>query len=493
MKLKTKIASLAFAIGCIAAIGAGSLVSHANGVSATPVTDSLQRSDITSTETTYANWSVTGTSGVVYKGNSYLGNGTELQIKSKDNVSGIVSTTALSEKKLGTITAAYKSGKTGTLNIYGKSTAYSSPADIYADKTKGTLVGTITATSLSFTFTQKFLYFAVGSASGTLYLTKLDVTYVDAPADEPEISIDGGDKNLDVNATGTFTATTKNAGALTTSWESSDSNILTVNASTGAYEAKAIGSCKVTAKLGTVASSVVTVNVNGTMTVDQAYAACVALGSGGTSSYFVTVKSAIVSMSGDGIKTTNNSIYFKTTAENSFQIYWGYQLVDSWGGMIIGGTLEVKGNLTNYKGTAMEMLNPVIVSYTDAANDFAKWANETYLDDDCAATNVTAAHWNDIAAKYADLSSEAKAKLVAATSEYEFNDDVATFVARYDNIVGQSKYSSLTKFMEGRTAGVNYFNAIEGDNIGLIVICCLVSISTLVAILFVIKRRKEAR
>ena len=97
------------------------------------------------TATSYTSWSnKEDQNGIVFAGTSAANSKSYIQLKSKDSVSGIVITnnaTTLTVKK---ITIVWSSTTTDgrTLDVYGKSSAYTSAADLYGSN-KGTKIGSI--------------------------------------------------------------------------------------------------------------------------------------------------------------------------------------------------------------------------------------------------------------------------------------------------------------------------------------------------------------
>ncbi len=148
-------------------------------VASTTVSDTLDRSTTSVSGTTYTSWSnKTGTSGVVYAGQSAGGN-SSIQLRSDNSNSGIITTS--SDKTLNKVTVTWNSNTSSgrTLNVYGKNTAYSDPSNLYASSTQGTLLGTIVmGTSTELTISGSYKYVGVRSASGAMYLTNITFTYV---------------------------------------------------------------------------------------------------------------------------------------------------------------------------------------------------------------------------------------------------------------------------------------------------------------------------
>jgi len=475
---------------------AGEVTKTANydGITVTAnVKDVLTKAVTGISGTGYEKWSdVTAGTGVKYAG--YSGGSNEsIQLNNNTtNKYGIVSTSTLSGMKIASVTIDWNTNTASgrVLNVFGSNTAYTSYEDVYDSNKRGSIVGTIVkGTSTTLTFSSKYTYVGFQSNSGAMYLNSISIKWVEAPV-EPEVLIDGGDKSLDAGDTGTFTATKTHAESYSVVWSSSDSSILEVNSSTGAYEAKKVGTVTLTATLGTTEyKNSVKVHVSGNMSVDEVFTAGSALESGVTTGYKVTVTGVLTKIE---IKNNAYNGYFETTGGDTVQVFFGYTKPSGYDGWIVGGFLTVKANIQKYY-SAIELVNNVIDTYTDDANEFAAWANTAYLDDDCEAKNVTAEHWNDMATEYAKLSAEAKAKLVAAGADYAYDTDVATFVARYDNIIAQSRYSGLTPFMEGRVAKTNSISNINSNNSMLIAVISIISISCIGAFFFVSRKRKLSK
>ena len=149
------------------------------------VSDTLTRDLIGVTDTAYETWSgKTASSDAVYAGNS-AGKNTyttpetlSIQIRSNNNNSGIVSTT--SGGTLTGISVVFNSSTVAdrTLNIYGKTSAYSAATDLYSSSTRGTLLGTIVCgTSTSLAITGNYTYIGIRSYSGAIYLDSITITY----------------------------------------------------------------------------------------------------------------------------------------------------------------------------------------------------------------------------------------------------------------------------------------------------------------------------
>lgn len=229
----------------------------------TTVTDKLVASLFAATSTTYADFSgVSVTSPAVYAGNSAKTTSGGIQLRSKSSNSGIVTTTSGGKAK--TITVTWASGNTSgrTLDIYGKSTAYSAASDLYNSTARGTKLGSITeGTSTKLEITGDYEYIGLRSNDGAMYLTSIEITWEtnsgsgSGETPEPELQ----ERNLAFSSTTatatvgedftepTLTGATAGATAGVT-YSSSNTSVATVNESTGEVTLVAEGETTITAK-----------------------------------------------------------------------------------------------------------------------------------------------------------------------------------------------------------------------------------------------------
>lgn len=136
------------------------------------VTDAITASDLAATSTSYVDFSgVSKTSDAVYAGNSAK-NSSNIQLRSDNSNSGIVSTTSGGIVKSVKITVGSGSK---TIDVYGSNSAYSAATDLYGSS-KGTLIGSLTATG-TITFSDDYEYVGIRSHSGALYLSKVEITW----------------------------------------------------------------------------------------------------------------------------------------------------------------------------------------------------------------------------------------------------------------------------------------------------------------------------
>ena len=134
----------------------------------------------------YDDWSGNGFgTSSEYAGNSMTATGDyagAIQLRSKEN-SGIV-LTASNGLYLKNLSVTVKSG-TNTLNVYAKNSAYTSTADLYNEETRGTLIGTVSATGAmtleeGISYNDNYQYIGLRSANGALYLSDITITWGEA-------------------------------------------------------------------------------------------------------------------------------------------------------------------------------------------------------------------------------------------------------------------------------------------------------------------------
>lgn len=149
---------------------------------ATPVSkdDEMNKTWTGASGTTYTSWSnKTSNSGAVYAGNSAGGN-SSIQLRTNNSNSGIVTTSYSGALTISSVSVTWNSNTVNgrTINVYGSTTAYTSPSELYGNSIKGTLLGTIVCgTSTSLAITGSYQYIGIRSNSGAIYLDKIVVTY----------------------------------------------------------------------------------------------------------------------------------------------------------------------------------------------------------------------------------------------------------------------------------------------------------------------------
>ncbi len=152
--------------------------SAAGTTTPTLVSDVLTASMFTATSSTYKDFdNITATSDAVYAGNSAK-NSSAIRLRTENSNSGIVTTK--SGGKVRKITVVWNSGTTSgrKLDIYGKSTAYTSATELFADDTKGESLGSIICgTSNELLIEENFEYIGLRSNSNWINLDSITITY----------------------------------------------------------------------------------------------------------------------------------------------------------------------------------------------------------------------------------------------------------------------------------------------------------------------------
>lgn len=107
-------------------------------------TDVITANDLEATGTSYSDFSnVTISSNAVYAGNTAKDSNGNIQMRSKNSNSGIVSTKSGGKLKSVTITV---SNGSNTIDVYGNNTAYSAASDLYSSSSQGTKLGSVSST-----------------------------------------------------------------------------------------------------------------------------------------------------------------------------------------------------------------------------------------------------------------------------------------------------------------------------------------------------------
>ena len=154
----------------------------------------------------YNTWSgKKSTSDAVYAGQS-AGSNDAIQLRSKNNNSGIVTTTSGGKVKKVVVEWQSATLDNRTLNVYGKNSAYTEASDLYDNTKQGTLLGTIVkGTSTTLEISGDYEYIGLRSASDAMYLTSVSITWDNTPsapkAETPVITPAGGEITADTEIT----------------------------------------------------------------------------------------------------------------------------------------------------------------------------------------------------------------------------------------------------------------------------------------------------
>lgn len=137
------------------------------------VTDVITAADLAATATSYVNFTgVKKSSSAVYAGNSAKDASGNIQLRSKNSNSGLVSTT--SGGTIASVKITVGSGS-NTIDVYGSNTAYSDATDLYGNS-QGTKVGSVTSTG-TVSFTDSYKYVGIRSNSGAIYISEIEITW----------------------------------------------------------------------------------------------------------------------------------------------------------------------------------------------------------------------------------------------------------------------------------------------------------------------------
>ncbi len=148
------------------------------------IEDVLTADKFTATETTYKAFTgVKATSPAVYAGNTAKNASGAIQLRSSNSTSGIVTTTSGGSATRVSVVWGDGNATGRTIDIYGKSTAYSKASDLYdtQDGNQGTKIGSIICgTSTELVIEGDYPYIGIRSKSGALYLDSFTITWGNA-------------------------------------------------------------------------------------------------------------------------------------------------------------------------------------------------------------------------------------------------------------------------------------------------------------------------
>ncbi len=312
--------------------------------------------------------------------------------------------------------------------------------------------------------------------------------------------------NLTLGATGTFTASSETSGA-TFTWSVDNSTVLSVNASTGAYEALALGVARVTVTAsagGKEGTAYVDFVVNGSAgsyySVSDANTIASGVTSGQTTAYYIYVEGYVKEFATSMSGSSPRAFDIMTLDESaSIMVYTGTSSYSTFiEGLSIGDRIVVKGKLENYN-SKYEIVEPEKVGSNASAITFALEFIEA-TDAVCTAYDgvtdngeALEAIWEGLATSYGSLYDNQKSVLMGAERN-EKGTHVEQAVARYDYLVGKYK---LDNFITGRTpvsfAGSNSVipgHATTNSSTIVIVVVALTSITS-IGVLLVIKRKRS--
>ena len=317
-----------------------------------------------------------------------------------------------------------------------------------------------------------------------------------------EVTFNPAETSIEIGDTGTYTATSETAG-VTFTWSSADTSVLTVDASTGEFEAIGLGVSRVTVtatdgvKEG-FAFADITVNGKNLISVDDATDIAEALESGKTTPYYVYVEGYVAefatSMSGTSPRAFD---ICNVTEDNSIMVYTGPSPYPTFiEGLQLGTAVRVKGQIQNFNGT-YEIVNPTkeYSEYVDMtfAFEFLAATDEICKDYDGVTDNgdAIAAIWGTYKTKFQGLSDVQQSALRNPTL-YGRGDTVKNAMARYDYLAAKydvENYIGRTLPVLAATPAPVTSSVDNSSSIIIVSIIALTSITS-IAVLLIIKRRK---
>ena len=221
------------------------------------VTDKLVREDTgvpdqSSGTISYQSWSgVSKNSDAVYAGQSAGGNNA-IQLRYNNSNSGIVTTK--SGGKLAKVVVEWNSATSNrTLNVYGKSSAYTDPTDLYNSSKQGTLIGSISSGSGSeLVVSGEYTFVGVCSSYGGLWLDSISFVWGEggstpvSPVYPTSIELTGSNTVSVAGTTQLSVTYSAGTNVKNVSFSSNNTSIATVS-NTGLVTGVAAGTARITA------------------------------------------------------------------------------------------------------------------------------------------------------------------------------------------------------------------------------------------------------
>lgn len=322
-----------------------------------------------------------------------------------------------------------------------------------------------------------------------------------------DVTFEPASTSFEIGATGTFTASSETSG-VTYEWSVDHSDVLSVNSSTGAYEALALGVARVTVTAsagGKEGFAHVDFVVNGSAgsyyTVANANTIASGVESGKTTVYYIYVEGYVKEFATSTSGSSPRAFDIMTLDESaSIMVYTNVNpYADFVDGLSLGDRIVVKGKIQNYNGT-YEIVEPEKVGSNASAITFAlgfiSQTDAVCEGYDGVSNNKEAleAIWEGLYTSYNALYDNQKSVLMGAERD-EGGTHVEQAVARYDYLVG--KYG-LNNFITGRTpvsfpAGSylpSYENNLSSSSSITIIVIVAVASMTLLGVTLVIRKRK---
>ena len=281
---------------------------------------------------------------------------------------------------------------------------------------------------------------------------------------------------------------------VTATFASSASDIIEVNSSTGAYQAKAAGTATITLTLTKGSDSdskEATIKVVANKTVSEAYSIASELDSGKTTTDYYYVCGSVSSLDADGKARAINF----TDGAKVIEVFFGggnpdYSTVTS--SAKIGSKVSVFGRIQNYNGTTYEITNVVLDSVvTGDAVSYSEGAYKS-LDASCeiGVNAVTEAQWTELAEGFAALPAAEQAKLQEEDPS-SYGEIVVSWINRYEIIASNT---ALSNFMSRANvvSRISVFENAANESNAMIIIIAIAAVSAIAfTTLLVLKKRKH--
>lgn len=298
-------------------------------------------------ETTYQDVTYTSTTtGITYAGNACKANaknGNGLQFRTTSGKeAGLVTTanpngyTIVSVK----VTPSTTAETTNQWDVYGSTQIYSTFKDLYADATKGTLVGSGTTEATVTPTASGLTAFGFRATKAAIYINSIEITYETSgatPDTRKPAGLEFSESKVSVVLGDAFTAPTlsKTTTAAVT-YSSDKEEVATVDATTGAVTILAAGSARITA----------------TAEANEEYL-------GGTASYLITVTKPVTTTKVELATAMSDGKFAIACAEGVAKNYTGSNAY----GYLFLETIEVVDNAFNCN-------NDYLITFTNTANGY---------------------------------------------------------------------------------------------------------------------------
>ena len=282
---------------------------------------------------------------------------------------------------------------------------------------------------------------------------------------------------------------------VTATYVSSNPSVLEIiDATTGAYRAKAAGSALITLTLskgGDSGSKTVGVNVASISSVSEAYTVASSLSNNETTSEYYYVKGYVIDLDADGYSRSIDV----TDGINVIRLFFGASNID-YENIVnsdtnIGSKITVFGRIQNYSGL-YELKDLVVDDVESADADSFSAAAYVILNEECeiGPSAVSSGTWSMLAEAYNCLSSTEKEKLTAADVT-PYGSNVVKWVNRYTIICNNSSLSNFMTRSDISSRFISDDSSIETSNT--MIIYAVIGLSSLLAIssLILIKRKKH--